>query len=590
MKKGWDLDHIVKMRDFEKLYKSVSLRIKRVDDAYSYLYPAMKNDMFRKIIKYTELLKSDLSRLYHRASLMEAADQKSHKAMTMKSRVRDLYVRAMDSMRKIDHWIMGKKTGKKHTLDNKNAGRLFTAVKDMEYVLRYARKFRKHTLDEPLESLITGKNINGVEVLVDLRTLVETEFEYEFKPRGRRKPRKINTSAELMSYASSGDSSKREAAYRALLEKYRDNIDKFFLIYQSIIKDWNYEAKLRGYRSPISVRNRDNHISDAVVELLLDVCASNRTIFMDYFRFKAGELGVKKMRRYDIYAPLAEDRKKIPYGEALQLTVGTLRDFSEDFADKAQEIINAGHIDPYPSAVKQGGAFCATVSPRIKPYILLNYTGKFKDVLTLAHELGHGIHSIYAENLSYSAQGSSLPLAETASTFCEMIMFEKILTTVRSRREKKALIMDKLADSYATILRQNYFVIFELSVYGKIGKGLTPEDISRIYYDNLKEQFGGAVDVDPLFRYEWAYIPHLVNTPFYCYAYNFGELLSMALYSEYKKRGRQVVKSVERILSSGGSCDPAAMLKEEGIDIGSRKFWQEGFDMIKDWVEELRSL
>jgi len=210
------------------------------------------------------------------------------------------------------------------------------------------------------------------------------------------------------------------------------------------------------------------------------------------------------------------------------------------------------------------------------------------DVSTLAHELGHGIHALYANHHSVSSQNAGLPLCETASTLLEMVMFEKLLKQAENDQVRKALLFNKMAGSFATVLRQNYFVKFEIKAHEAIERGVTGEELSDIYFnDILKPQFGDSLSIDDSFRYEWAYLPHIVHTPFYCYAYSFGELLSLALFSEYKKQGSVFVPKIEKILAYGGSKSPQKILGEVGIDINSRAFWQGSFDIIKGWQKQL---
>jgi oligoendopeptidase F len=356
------------------------------------------------------------------------------------------------------------------------------------------------------------------------------------------------------------------------------------------VKDWNYEAKLRGYDSAISMRNSANHVSDQAISTLMQVCEKNSDIFQQFFIYKAKMLGVEKLRRFDIYAPIGELKTTLSYESALELVLESFDDFSADFASKAREIIASNHVDALPSANKRSGAFCATIAPSTKPYVLLNYSGKGSDVSTLAHELGHGVHSIYAQEHSISSQHPSLPLAETASTFAEMVLFEKLLAKTTDRDEKKLMLADKIASSYASILRQNFFVKFEIEAHQKIQEGITEQELSALWMKTLQDQFGESVEVDEMFRHEWAYIPHIHHTPFYCYAYNFGELLSMALYQRYKNEGDSFIAVIEKILSAGGSQDPAVVLQEAGIDMASAEFWQGSFTIIEGWISQLEAL
>ncbi|MCC7289591.1 M3 family oligoendopeptidase [bacterium] len=586
--KNWNLDDIITLEEYDAVLEQTRQDMVKFEEMFAKMSPDMSTADFLAYLDLSERVGRNISRLYGRASDMEAVDQKSSEAKALKEKSKDLYLLAGEASRKIGLWLKGKKLGDKPVLDDKNAARLFAAAGEREYSLQYMRDGERYSLEEREENIIAQKDANGVSVLTDLREMIETEQVYSFVPEGE-KPRIIESSSELLAFVHDADPKNREAAYRALFEQQQKNLDKYFMVYQAVVKDWAGEAKLRGYKSSIAMRNRANHIPDEAIEALMAVCSDNVGLFQRFFHWKAGRLGQQKLRRFDIYAPLDQSKQTVEYSDAEKLVLEVFEEFSSVFAGHARRIIDARHIDSHPSPVKRGGAYCQTIAPDIVPYVMLNYTGKLRDVSTLAHELGHGVHSLYAEKLPGSVQHANLPLAETASTFGEMILFERLLERAESDEERTNLLADKLADSYATIIRQNYFVKFELMAHERIPQGMTAEELSDLWLETLKEQFGDAVEVDDAFRYEWSYIPHIVHTPFYCYAYNFGELLSLALYARYKKEGKSFIATVERILSAGGSQDPHELLKSVGIDMTDKQFWQGSFDIIREWVERLES-
>jgi oligoendopeptidase F len=220
---------------------------------------------------------------------------------------------------------------------------------------------------------------------------------------------------------------------------------------------------------------------------------------------------------------------------------------------------------------------------------LVNFTGKSRDVFTLAHELGHAVHSEAAQDRSILVQDAPLPLAETASTFSELLLYDNISNKI-SANEKKIMLSEKIDDLYATIMRQSFFTIFEKDAHEQIGQGTTIEEISKTYLKNLKEQFGNSISISDDFDIEWSCIPHFYHTPFYCYAYSFGNLLALSLFQRYKKEGKGFAPDYIEILGAGGSKKPEDLLAEHDLDIRSPKFWQEGFDYIKTQVKELESL
>jgi len=459
-------------------------------------------------------------------------------------------------------------------------------VVDLEYVFNYGRKAAKYTLEQREEDIISNKDAYGLGAVTDLRDLIETEMIYDFYPKGGRKE-KIKTQAELLVMVHSEKAEEREAAYRALFTEHKKHIDKLFLIYQAVVKNWDYEAELRGHKSPISMRNFASQVPNEAIETLLKVCTEEKGVFGRFFEFKAKEMGVKKLSRFDLYSPRKNKEKEYEFGEAKRLVLETMYDFSERFGRTAEKIFEDGHIDSHPRTNKRSGAFCATVGPAITPYVLLNHTKTLRSVYALAHELGHGVHSLYANKHRILAQGASLPLGETASTLAEMILFEKLLTEERDKEIKKTMLWEKMGDSFATILRQNYFAKFEIEAHKKFGEGLTVDELGELWMRGLKEQFGANVEVDPIFAYEWSYISYIFDSPFYSYAYSFGELLSLSLFGRYRKEGKSFGLEIEKILEAGGSEDPDKVLKRVGVDMRSEKFWRQGFEVIKRWQEKL---
>ena len=249
------------------------------------------------------------------------------------------------------------------------------------------------------------------------------------------------------------------------------------------------------------------------------------------------------------------------------------------------------HIDSEIRNNKQGGAFCSTITPKIDPFVLLNFDGTIRDISTMAHEFGHAIHSVLSSDKPISVQHAPLPLAETASVFGEMLLNDKVSNKV-SDKERKILLAEQIDDFYATIMRQTYFTIFEIAAHEMISKNnaTTIDELTHLYLSNLKEQFGDSIKVSEDFKYEWLYIPHIYHSPFYCYAYAFGNLLVMSLYQQYKNEGKDFIPKYIRILSAGGTKKPEKLLIDEGIDISNENFWQKGFDLVNQKITELTTL
>jgi oligoendopeptidase F len=321
------------------------------------------------------------------------------------------------------------------------------------------------------------------------------------------------------------------------------------------------------------------------------VCKKNASVFQKFFLQKAKLLGLKKLRRYDLYAPVTSKikEKSYSYDQSVKLVLDSLAKFSPKLSDYAKEVFVKKHIDSEIRRGKRDGAFCSTISPKIAPYVLVNFTGKMRDVFTLAHELGHAVHSTAASDKSILVLEAPLPLAETASTFSELLLYDNLAEKI-SDEEKRLLLAEKIDDLYATILRQAFFTLFETKIHSQIAQGTIVDEISKTYLYNLKEQFGSSISLTDDFALEWSCIPHFYHTPFYCYAYSFGNLLALSLFQRYKIEGKDFVPIYLKILGAGGSQKPESLLAEYGFDIGSEKFWQDGFDYVKNQVKTLALL
>jgi oligoendopeptidase F len=399
------------------------------------------------------------------------------------------------------------------------------------------------------------------------------------------------TRGQLMVLARSANPDHRAAAYQELYRVYAEDGPILGQMYQTLIRDWRAEnVELRGYANPISARNLVNDLSDEVVKTLLEVCEANADVFQRYFKLKAKWLGVDKLHRYDIYAPIAESEKEYDFNEAVQLTLKAFNDFSPRIAELAKQVFEADHVDSEVRKGKQDGAFCASVVPGHTPYVKLNYQGKASDVATLAHELGHAIHAMLAFDHNVFTFHSSLPMAENASTFAEMLLVDRLLEFEDDPGVRRDILFSQVDDAYATIMRQIFFAMFEVTAHDMVAEGATIDQLSEAYYQNLQRQFGDAVELSEEFKWEWVMIPHFLHVPFYVYAYSFGQLLVLSLYKQYQEEGESFKPRYLKVLEAGGSASPLDICAEAGLDITQSAFWQGGFDVIKDLITELEAI
>ena len=553
------------------------------------LAPGMDRAAFLDLVRRYEGLMERMNELSGYASLWFYGDTGNSEAMTFRSRVRQATTAAYNRILFFTLWWRG--------LDDAEAAPLLPTpeeaaanprLADYRHFLLDLRRLKPHTLDERSEQIINLKDDNGIQAVTTLYSMLTNRLEFTLEVDGEE--RRLTRDA-LMSYAFSPRPELRAAAYRELYRVYEGEANILAQIYMNRVRDWHDEnVGLRGYGTAIAVRNVDNDIPDGAVEALLAVARENAPIFQRYFRLKAGWLGMERLRRYDLYAPLAASDREIPYGEAVSSVLETFQAFHPTFSRLAERVFSENHIDSEIRKGKRSGAFCSTVTARYTPWLLVNYAGKVRDVATLAHELGHAIHSMLAEGHSTLTQHASLPLAETASVFGEMLMTDRLLREESDPLTRRELLAAAVDDVYATVLRQSSFVLFESEAHAAILEGRSLEDLNALYLSKLAEQFGDSVEVAPEFRYEWLSIPHIFHTPFYCYAYSFGQLLVLALYRRYQEQGEEFKPGYLKLLSYGGSARPQEMLAELGIDMTDPGFWQLGFDLVRERIDELERL
>ncbi len=516
------------------------------------------------------------------ASLSYSANTQSDEATSLMTMMSKLGSDISNKILFFDLWW-------KTQIDEKNAQRLIRESGELSEYLKHKRLVAKYSLSEPEEKIINTLDVTGISALVKLYDKITNAYQYKMRVGNKTK---ILTREELTNFVRSSKAKTREEAYKTLLTKYFENKGVIGEIYQNIVLNWKHEGiDIRGYKTPISMRNIGNDVDDETVDSLLQVCRKNSHVFQKFFVQKAKMLKLKKLRRYDLYAPAAKNikEKNYSYDHSVKLVFNSLDRFSSRLGNFAKKVFDEKHIDSSVRSGKRDGAFCSTLSPKITPFVMVNFTGKSRDIFTLAHELGHAVHSQAAQDRSILTQDAPLPLAETASTFSELLLYDNISKEI-SNNEKKIILSEKIDDLYATIMRQSFFTIFEKDAHSIIGQGTTIDEISRLYLKNLKEQFGNSIVMTDDFAIEWSCIPHFYHTPFYCYAYSFGNLLALSLFQRYKKEGNDFASDYIEILASGGSKKPETLLSEHGLDIRSSKFWQEGFDYIKTQVKELESI
>jgi len=581
----WNLDELAKnpnRKTIDRTLAKIESDAKRFVKEKKSLNPKISSGKFLKLIHDIEDITEKSSMIGGYASLRYSENTQSDEATALLTRIRKFGSDIENSLLFFDLWW-------KRQIDEKNARRLMKSTGQFSEYLRFKRLLAKYSLSEPEEKIINTLDVTGASALVKLYDKITNAYVYVVTVDGKKK---MMNREQLTTLVRNKKAKTREAAYKSLFTKFNENRGVTGEIYQNIVLNWRDEGiGMRGFSSPITIRNISNDIDDETTNTLLDVCKKNSKIFQKYFMQKAKLLGMKKLRRYDLYAPNKSKikEKNFSYDKSVKLVLESLAKFSPVLSDYANAVFKKKHVDSIIRPGKTVGAFCSTPSPKITPYVLVNFTGKSRDVFTLAHEIGHAIHSISASGKSILVSEASLPLAETASTFSEMLLYDKLSETV-STQEKRMMLSEKIDDFYATIGRQSFFTLFEIEAHNQIAKSTTVDEISKTYLKNLNEQFGNSVKVSDDFGIEWSCIPHFHHAPFYCYAYAFGNLLALSLFQRYKKEGKDFTPTYIEILAAGGTKKPEKLLNESGFDITKPKFWQDGFDYIENQVKELSKL
>ncbi|HUF38819.1 MAG TPA: M3 family oligoendopeptidase [Anaerolineales bacterium] len=580
----WSLDDLFPGSDtpeFKAGIEQLETALTAFESRRGELGPDVSQDALMSFVHDVEVIMNRIFRLYAFAVLRFTEDTQNQQAAATQQRVMQLYAQVQNKTLYFTLWWKA--------LDDETAARLMAGAGEYAYFLQEMRNLKPYTLSEPEEKVINIKNVTGRNALDVLYDTITSRYTYDLEIDGE--VQTGLTRDALMQYTSSPDADLRARAYQTLYARYGDEAPILGQIYQNIVTDWkNENVDLRRFASPISVRNLSNDIPDVVVNTLLEVTEKNAGVFQRYFKLKAKWLGMEKLRRYDVYAPVAKSDRKFTYGEAVDLTLTAFSKFEPRLAEMVAEIIAADHVDSELRTGKSGGAFCWGVVPELTPWVQLNFAGRARDVSTLAHEMGHAVHAMLASHLPMLVSQTSLPLAETASTFGEMLLIDHLLANETDEGVRRDVLFRQMDDAWAVIIRQIFFALFERKAHEMIKDGADVDQLAEAYMENLRTQFGDGVEIGEEFKWEWISIPHIYGTPFYVYAYAFGQLLVIALYRQYQAEGESFKPRYLEILSAGGSLPPNEILTRAGIDVTKAEFWQGGFDLLEEMLAKLEEI
>jgi oligoendopeptidase F len=451
--------------------------------------------------------------------------------------------------------------------------------------LRSARRYRPHLLSEPEEKILAEKAIASQaswsrlfgELVAALRVTLDGE--------------ELNLDVAL-SRLQSTDRDVRRTAAEAVSRSLDPGLRTRAFIYNTLVYDKSVEDRLRAYPHWLAQRNLDNEASDESVMALIEAVRRRYDIPQRWYTLKARLLGLDRIADYDRAAPVLREELAVSFGEARELVLDTYRAFSPAAGEAVRRFFDERWIDAPPRPHKRGGAFCSYAVPSVHPYVLLNFTANRRDVLVMAHELGHGLHAALAQPQGVFHHSTPLTLAETASVFGETLVFERLLAEAPDDEQRLGLLAERIDGSVATVFRQMAMNRFEHLVHtGRRTEGeLSVDRLAELWVQTQAELFGDSVEITEGYRSWWSYVPHFISTPGYVYAYAYGQLLALSAYGRYRQEGEAFVPQYLELLAAGGSRSPEELAQIVGIDLGDPGFWDAGLELIEEQLSQAEAL
>jgi oligoendopeptidase F len=449
--------------------------------------------------------------------------------------------------------------------------------------LRTMRRYRPHLLSEPEEKILAEKSVTGRDAWSRLFSEVTSAIKVDLD--GAEEPVALDVALARLT---DPDRETRAHVAERVSQALQPTLRIRGYIFNTLMADKSTDDRLRSYRTWISSRNLANEASDESVQALVEAVRDNYEIPRRWYRLKARLLGVDRLADYDRMASVGGTEPEVGWDEARETVLSSFSDFSGTLADGARRFFDERWIDAPVRPAKRGGAFCAYTVPSVHPYVLLNYTSKRRDVLTLAHELGHGLHAYLAQPRGVFEQHTPLTLAETASVFGETLVFRRLLDAAQTPESRLSLLAENIEGSIATVFRQVAMNRFEdLAHTARRGEGeLSLDRIGELWAQSQEELLGDAVEVTDNYKTWWSYVPHFIGTPGYVYAYAYGQLLALSVYGKYLEEGEAFVPKYLEMLGAGGSRSPEELAAIAGLDLTDPNFWRSGLGLVRGQLEQ----
>ncbi len=586
---AWDLDDLYSGVDDPQIdadLNQVLERAKSFADKYRdkiAVEGGPSADFLREAVTELETLLESLGKTSSYAGLLHAANSEDVRHGALLAKVQEKSIEINQHLIFFDlEWVK---------VDDESADKLINDSELARYrhYLQKERKRKPHYLSEPEEKILNQRAITGRSAFV--RLFDETVSSMRFPFEGDEGTEMLSQQ-KILSKLYEPNRSVRQRAAEGMTKGLQENARLLTYITNTLLIDHKISCEIRHYEDPAAPRHLDNEIEASVVDALITAAERYHPTVQRYYRLKGKLLGIEQLYDYDRYAPLFDDLPQCDWNTARSIVKESYESFSPQAGDIVREFFNKNWIDAELRQGKRGGAFSHGCIPSVHPYILMNYTDKLRDVMTLAHELGHGVHQYLSRPVGYLQASTPLTTAEMASVFGEMLTFRRLQEIYTEPRHRLAMLCSKIEDGFATVFRQILFTRFEQRVHkARAEQGeLTTEQINELWMNANSPMHGNVVQLTNGYAWWWEYIPHFIHVPFYCYAYAFGELLVLALYQKYKQEGEAFVPKYLELLARGGSEAPDVLLSRLDVDVNDPGFWELGLKLLDDMVSEAETL
>lgn len=579
----WDLSDLYPSASGEELQSDKKMVVKLADefkDDYRGKVDALSAETFAAALKKYERIVEILGKIGSFAHLTWSTNTESTEYGKLLQEANELGSEVSQKLVFFDvEWLKLSDEKAESLINDEN-------LKKWRHYLRTSRRYKEHTLTEEAEKVMSAKSVTGRAAWN--RYFDETLGAARFELDGD-----TLTEQEVLSKLHSPDRELRKRAHQSLTTTFNKHSRTLTFVFNTILADKFTNDKLRKYSHWLESRNLSNQIDDASVEALVEAVQNKYSVVQRYYKLKTRLLGLDKMYDYDRYAPLLSSTKTISWEESKEIVLSAYGDFNSEMERIAGKFFEEKWIDAAVKPGKRGGAYSAGTVTTVHPYVFMNFEGRLRDVQTLAHELGHGVHQYLSRKQGELQSSTPLTTAETASVFGEMLVFNRMMENLSDPKEKLALLISKIDDTIATVFRQVSMNRFENEIHHarRDGGELSTDDFSEYWVKTQEKLYGDSVQITDEYKLWWCYIPHFLHTPGYVYAYAFGELLVLALYDLYKKSDQQDFseKYIE-LLEAGGSDWPHKIVAKMGVDITEASFWENGLQLFEEMISEAEEL